>query len=448
MLVASIDSDRRFQGLRNAEGHYGTESFISAPLLNGDELLGVINLTDKLTLKPFDEADLGLLVGLSGRAAAPLARLLKAERERWQASSLADKIESARAQLEQATRQLEQIRSFNESILHCVPLPVVTFDRSLRPRFLNEAAKRVLGDDVGSLLKLPVTLKEGLWAAVLPATVEDGRSMSFDEATFTPPGGMPRTVKIVISPTCDDGVPVGGLMVVEDIDDRVRLEKQLSQAERLAAIGKLAASVAHELNNPIDGVLRYIGLALKLESGNPRLVRYLEECRYGLQRMARIVTSLLEYSRSNRQAERMQPVSGMVAAALKLLEPRRQKTGVQVRVELGEGMDASARECLLQCFVNVARNALDAMAQGGVLTVRGQREGGEAIVSFIDTGPGIPKQIIGRIFDPFFTTKGAAEGTGLGLAVSRDLTAQCGGHLEAVSTPDQGATFRFRFPVA
>ncbi len=485
VLVENINTDDRFKGMRNVEGHYGTESFIAAPIIHQGKLIGVVNLTDMLAPRAFNETDLTLLHELVLQGAEALAGLVNSERERTRSRSLAEKLEHARAELERATGQLSRIKSFNETILECVPLPVIAFDRSLHPHFFNGAAVELFGEDLAStsLLKLPIELEEDSWTAMLPAAVENGCSLSFDEAVFIPQDSPARTIKIIISPTNVElarptvGGPIfqaadslhwqaeslphisdaaelqgcntiGGIMVVEDIGEKVRLQQQLAQAERLAGIGKLAASVAHELNNPIDGVLRYIGLALKVEPDNERLTRYLNECRHGLQRMARIVSSLLEYSRSNRLEERLQPLGAMVQRALRLLEPRRLKAGVDVDINLDAKLDAPARECLLQCFVNVIRNAFDIMPDGGTLTITGTIEGkNEAVISFTDAGPGIPEDVIGRIFDPFFTTKMETGGTGLGLAVSRDLTTQCGGRVEAWNSSGGGATFCFRIPL-
>jgi len=460
VLVENINTDDRFKGMRNVEGHYGTESFIATPIIHQDELIGVVNLTDMLGPRAFNKTDLTLLHKLVQQGAEALARLVNAEREQIRSRSLAEKLEHAQAELERATGQLSRIKSFNETILECVPLPVIAFDRSLHPHFFNGAAVELFGEDLvsTSLLKLPIKLEEDSWAARLPAAIENGCSLSFDEAVFIPRDFPARTIKIVISPTGEvmdtdysplhqAGNTIGGIMVVEDIGEKVRLQKQLAQAERMAGIGKLAATVAHELNNPIDGVLRYIGLALKVEPDNERLTRYLNECRHGLQRMARIVSSLLEYSRSNRLEERLQPLGAMVHQALRLLDPRRLGAGVNIKIDLHEKLDTPVRECLLQCFVNVIRNAYDIMPDGGTLTITGTIEGDEAVISFSDTGPGIPENIVGRIFDPFFTTKMETGGTGLGLAVCRDLTSQCGGSVEARNSPGGGATFCFRIPL-
>ena len=449
MLVTSIDNDEQLNPLRNADGDYASSSFISAPILHDNELIGVVNLTDKRAQEPFDSRDLSVLMDLARQAAPTLAKRLKQDHTTTAKGSLAEKVELARAELELATSRIGELKSLNESILNCIPQPVIAFDRSLHATFCNHASRELFGEDVASisLMKLPLVPREGTWSTALLSAVEDGHSVRFDEAAFAPPGRVERIVKVVVSPARENGTTVGGMLVVEDVDDKVRLQRQLSQAERLAAIGKLSATVAHELNNPIDGVLRYINLTLKVEPDNERLKRYLTESRSGLQRMARIVKSLLEYSRSTRQVGQHQSVSAMVRSSLRLLEARQAEASVDVKVDLAEELDTPARECLTQCFLNVIRNAYDAMPQGGLLTISGSLEGTDAVINFTDTGPGIPSEAIGRVFDPFFTTKADADGTGLGLAVSRDLTAECGGDMEVFSPEGQGATFRFRFPV-
>lgn len=225
------------------------------------------------------------------------------------------------------------------------------------------------------------------------------------------------------------------------------LERSLETHERLAMIGKLAAGVAHELNNPLDGVLRYVNLAIDKLPKEAQQVTYLLEARRGLRRMADIVRDLLQFSRNataestDEDAERLarDAVEQVVAAHAR-----------DRRVEVAFEFPAAGMHLprgMFQVFGNLARNAVDAMPKGGTLKVAASIANGRVRIDFADTGTGIPDEIRDRIFEPFFTTKEVGKGTGLGLPICQRIVERLGGQLSLESEVGQGTTVRIELPV-
>jgi two-component system NtrC family sensor kinase len=224
---------------------------------------------------------------------------------------------------------------------------------------------------------------------------------------------------------------------------------QLAQSEKLAATGRLAASLAHEINNPLQAIRNSLQIMLtySLEEGEKE--QYLEMIDEEVERLMGMVGRILDFSRKTERAVSPLDVNEILNKVLTLAHKYLQHRHVVLRQHLAPGLPpvvGSASE-LGQIFLNLVLNAVDAMPEGGTLTVRsGGGEDGRLVVSVRDTGVGIPPENLERIFEPFFSTK--QEGTGMGLAVSRTLVRRHGGTLEAESPPGEGATFTVRLPVS
>jgi signal transduction histidine kinase len=225
----------------------------------------------------------------------------------------------------------------------------------------------------------------------------------------------------------------------------VSLERSLETHERLAMIGKLAAGVAHELNNPLDGVMRFVSLATDgLPKDSPQ-VPYLLEARRGLRRMADIVRDLLQFSRNanldatTEDAERL--AKDAVAQAIGGAKDRVISTAFEfppVGLALPRGM--------FQVFANLAKNAVDAMPRGGTLSIAAQLASGRVLIRVSDTGTGIPEDIREHVFDPFFTTKEVGKGTGLGLPICQRIVERLGGTMTLESEVGHGTTVHVDVP--
>jgi signal transduction histidine kinase len=225
--------------------------------------------------------------------------------------------------------------------------------------------------------------------------------------------------------------------------------ERLEMSGRLAALGKLAARVAHELNNPLDGILRYINLALRLLQDTPesRLTAYLSESRTGLMRMAQIIGDLLEYTRTTEGMCEAMNVNQVVEEALRSCQAAAEAAGVVTTVDFqAREMPGVTGSRLYQVCTNLIKNAIDAMPQGGRLTITTGIVHDEVVIRVADTGVGLP-QPAERIFEPFFTTKPPGKGTGLGLTICKDFVESMEGSLAAATGEGGGAVFTVRIPV-
>ncbi|HRC85372.1 MAG TPA: ATP-binding protein, partial [Thermoanaerobaculia bacterium] len=238
------------------------------------------------------------------------------------------------------------------------------------------------------------------------------------------------------------------ILVVQDVSDRVRLENELREKDRLASLGMLAAGVAHEVNTPITGISSYAQLLLdETPEDDPRhgLLKKVERQTF---RASQIVRSLLDFARQRRGEQRLVSIGGVLSAAVDELRDRATERGVEVHWQpAGERFLVFGSETeLTQVLVNLMTNALDAMKTGGTLTLAVEGDEQRVRASVTDTGSGIPREQIERIFQPFFSTKLSEGGTGLGLSISYEIVRRHGGLMTVASEPGQGSRFCVELP--
>ena len=217
-----------------------------------------------------------------------------------------------------------------------------------------------------------------------------------------------------------------------------RLQAELVAADRMATVGKLAAGVAHEVGNPLAGILGYVSL-LRMRSKDEALGDVLDRVEHEVQRIDQIVRSLLELGRPSR---------GKVAidSAVRLVSVGPQFANIKVVVEAPDSVWMRAETGpVSQVLINLLINGAQAMDRG-TLTVRAWAEEGRGVIQVEDEGPGLAPHVRARLFEPFFTTRPPGEGTGLGLAVSKHLLNQFGGDLTADNRPEGGAVFTISLP--
>ncbi|HRQ42078.1 MAG TPA: ATP-binding protein [Chloroflexota bacterium] len=223
-------------------------------------------------------------------------------------------------------------------------------------------------------------------------------------------------------------------------------QAQIIRAEKLAAVGRLAASVAHEINNPLQAIALHLQL-LTDESLSPGGQRRLTVVQQEFKRIANIVERLLDLQRP--KEGHPQPVDLLAALAyvIVLAEKQLQRSGIHLVQRLPDTLPAvmAVESQLKQVFLNLILNAVEAMTDGGTLTITACYERGQVDLGFADTGPGLAPEVQERLFEPFFTTK--VDGSGLGLAVSHEIVTNHRGTLTVQSMPGEGATFTARLPV-
>jgi two-component system NtrC family sensor kinase len=255
------------------------------------------------------------------------------------------------------------------------------------------------------------------------------------------------------------------VLVVRDLREVVGLRSRLVTSGRLAAVGELAAGIAHEINNPIAFIhanlnqlqrhWKVVGAALRAAPADGESTAILDEgeelvCESleGIDRIAAIVRDIRGFSHAGRAQRSVVDPRPLVESALRMAAPQ---LGSRVRVETEfspvSGIHCAPQE-IQQVLINLVLNACQAIEGSGTIRVGARGEGSQVVLSVEDDGCGIPADLIERIFDPFFTTKGVGEGTGLGLAISYEIVRRHGGEIEVESLPGRGSLFRVRLPAA
>lgn len=224
--------------------------------------------------------------------------------------------------------------------------------------------------------------------------------------------------------------------------------RQISQSEKLASIGRLAAGVAHEINNPLTGVLTFAHLLREKTNMDNQDQQDLDLIIHETTRVAEIVSGLLDFARERPPAKTMLDLNQVIRQTIRLFANQSQFKKIQIEEHLAEGLPLvnGDRNQLQQVILNLALNAGEAMPKGGSLTITTQLHGKDIEMNVTDTGTGIKPEHLDQIFDPFFTTKPVGKGTGLGLSVSYGIIQQHGGALSVESEEGKGTTFTVILP--
>ena len=261
-----------------------------------------------------------------------------------------------------------------------------------------------------------------------------------------------RVLNVVVAPLVAKNFDrIGRLIIFDDVTERIELEEQLVQADKLSSIGLLAAGVAHEVNTPLAVISSYAQMLARQVSSQPGHAKMLDKITSQTFRASEIVNSLLSFSRtSTRQFERVD-LAKAIRDTLNLVEPQLRHAKIEVETEFDPAaarVTGSAGK-LQQVFLNLFLNARDAMPEGGRLRVRTEAfaDGPSARITVSDTGVGMSAQQAKRIFDPFFTTKGPQRGTGLGLAVCHGIIQEHSGTMTVESSPGKGSAFHIEIPL-
>ncbi|HVC18617.1 MAG TPA: ATP-binding protein [Vicinamibacterales bacterium] len=257
-----------------------------------------------------------------------------------------------------------------------------------------------------------------------------------------------------------DHEPVGHVIVARDITPQARLEAEraelrirLTQSEKLAALGQFVAGIAHELNNPLQGVLGHLELLRATGAFPTQLRREVQVIYREADRAAKIVRNLLVFAGSRRLARRPLRLNAVVQRVCALRAAAFRAASIEVVRHYDEHLPKLQGDALLlhQAFLNIVLNAEQALAArgGGRIEVQTtlDRSGERVVARFRDTGPGIPQDVLPRIFEPFYTTKDVGQGTGLGLAIAYGIIQEHGGQIHASNHPGGGAMFTIELPV-
>ncbi len=360
------------------------------------------------------------------------------------------------ASLQQKAAEYERLKDFNENIVESINVGVMALDMEDRIESWNAQMEVMYAVPRWQTLTQPLkTVFPAEFVEEFDRMRQDAGIRNLYKFRLKTPAGEVRTVNVAIAPLVTRKFQViGRLIIMDDITERVDLEAQLSQSDKLSSIGLLAAGVAHEVNTPLAVISSYTQMLSKQLQGDPQKSSLLEKITRQTFRASEIVNNLLNFSRTSGSEIGDVDVNKVIADTLALLEHQFKVAKVEVQNALAPKLQPIQGNPgrLQQVFLNLFLNAKDAMPGGGTLRVATMN--GESVsVSVSDTGTGIAPENIQRIYDPFFTTKtspreGQARGTGLGLSVTYGIIQEHAGKIRVESHPGTGTTFTLDFPLS
>jgi len=359
------------------------------------------------------------------------------------------------SRLEEKIVEFERLKEFNENIVESINVGILAIDledcieswnAQMEAMYALSRAEAI-GQDLRSVF--PAEFVEAL-----DGFRNDSGVHHLYKFRLTTRAGEQRTANIAIAPLLSRNfVSVGRIILVDDITERVSLEAQLAQADKLSSIGLLAAGVAHEINTPLAVISSYAQMLSKQMKGDTRLGPVLDKITQQSFRAAEIANGLLNFSRTSTTEFRDTNLNQVIRDTLSLLEHQFKTAQIVVDLDLAEDLPSIHGNPgkLQQVFLNLLLNAKEAMPGGGRLRVATLANGHvEAVVN--DSGAGIAPEHLKRIYDPFFTTKtmpkpGDRRGTGLGLSVSYGIIQEHAGKIHVESAVGAGTTFHLEFPL-
>ncbi len=375
------------------------------------------------------------------------------------------------ARAEQGLRKaLRQERDFTAAVLDTAGALVLVLDREGRVVRFNRACEALTGHSYAEVAGRPIwglfpfVPEEAQARAMFQAMLDGGKGASA-ELHWRVRGGGQRLIAWTNTTLPDETGRVAYVVATGlDVTEHRRAEHELQalhvrlgeeharllQAEKLSSIGQLSAGVAHEINNPLGGVMSCFRALRAGTIPAARLPEYFETIDDGLQRMASIVRGLLDYARQRPPRREAVDLASVTALSVRLVEPSVRGKGLRLVDELSPGaLRAEAdRSQVMQALVNVLLNAAHASPEQGEIVLRPAQDGHRVGVRISDQGPGIPAEIRHKVGEPFFTTKPEGEGTGLGLSITHGIMKAHGGSIEIDSAPGAGTTVTLWLPAA
>ena len=360
------------------------------------------------------------------------------------------------ASLQQKMAEYERLKDFNENIVESINVGVMALDMEDRIESWNAQMEVMYALPRWQTLTQPVSkIFPGEFVEEFYRVRQNPGINNLYKFRLKTPAGETRTVNVAIAPLVTRKFQViGRLIIMDDITERVELEGQLSQSDKLSSIGLLAAGVAHEVNTPLAVISSYTQMLAKQLQGDPQKSGLLDKITRQTFRASEIVNNLLNFSRTSGTEFAEVDINKVIGDTLALLEHQFKTAKIQVARELTPNISAIQGNPgrLQQVFLNLFLNAKDAMPGGGKLSI--STTNGELVsVRVSDTGSGIAAEHIQRIYDPFFTTKtapkeGQSRGTGLGLSVTYGIIQEHAGKIRVESNPGAGTTFALDFPLS
>jgi PAS domain S-box-containing protein len=433
------------------EGKRALQKILERNLIDRDTISG----SELLTLQ--DEAE-KILSGAIGSSIATLIlkdRAILTDKEREELSDsikdMAGSLRLSRQELTDVNKQLTFLKEFSENIIESLPLGIVTIDSRERVTYWNKYMEDLIGITKGQAYGENIrSLIGDMHTCFLDENIQTGE-FTCDRISDVHYGPDEGIIKINISNF--RGSEKGHVLVLEDITEKKRLEKELSQASKDASLGRLTAGVSHEIGNPLASISSLVQELVELKMEAPDDMEFqstsLKTINSHLERIARIVRSLGDFARISSQEKTPSRLTEILERTIDLVKYDKRSKNIEFILDVEEVPLVKINpDQIQQVFLNISLNALDAMPDGGTFNIAIKKNGSFVETIFTDTGAGIDRDVLDRIFDPFFTTKPFGKGTGLGLSICYGIIKDHNGDITVKSSRGRGTTFSIKLPTS
>jgi len=406
---------------------------VAIPSFIKDKLVGILCLGEKLSGEPYSSDDLELLLTMASEAGIA--------------------IENAKLY-----RDITATRDYLNNLIQNSEDAIVTLDLDGKVLTWNEGARKIFGYEASEIIgKTPPDIAEDEFRENLNRIL-NGESLKAFETRAKNKNGSEVPLLLTASPAHDSqGKIIGIFTIMKDLTERKRTEEALKQSqeqlvlsERLASLGRIAAGVAHELNNPLTGVLGMSQLMLEETKKGAPLREELEIIEESALRCKQIIQSLLSFAQKTMPEFKKINLKDSLDQSLRLIKKQLTLKEIQLKTDLPPltEIDADSGQ-LTQVFLNLLYNSIEAVKQKGTIKIQAQEDKGNnrLILTFEDNGAGIDTEYLPHIFEPFFTTKKKEKGSGLGLSISYGIIQAHNGTIECRSKKGKGTTFTIKLPI-
>jgi PAS domain S-box-containing protein len=437
---AILEALAHLQGLDAPQPLYAGEPLLALPLLHGAESFGQAVLIFDTLPNADDEriAAAGRMAAMSLHGQRRIADL------QLQAQEIAERTR---------LREIQMSRNLIRGVIDGVPMGLVLLDSTGTILAANRALSDRFGLEPAAMVGRPYADVLGDWDASPASRTFSSRSAEKVRRTMQRANGAATLLEIASIPLLDTiGQPHQVVEVWEDITERVALQTQLVRAEKLAAIGHLAASIAHEVGNPLQAIQGFLSLFLEQSAEHMTNRHFLELAEEEIERIVQVLARLRDLYRPRAEVVALIDFNELIRSVLLLTSKQLERGRIRVLQELDSGLEKSlgVADQFKQVLLNLVLNAADAMPEGGVLHVQSYMQRDDAgaaqiVLAVTDTGVGIPPGQLAHLFDGLHTTK--ERGMGLGLYTSRTIVERHQGRIEAQSRIGEGTTFTIALPV-
>ncbi len=356
---------------------------------------------------------------------------------------------------EKIYRQFKADHYYLRNVLYSTDAAIMTIDKDEKIQNWNKGAEEIFGYSEKEVIGKPSSFLmpkgkrfEDELRFIQKETDEKGFVKILETERIDKSGSIKPVALSVTKLPSPDGMYFGRTVVIKDTTEVKRLERQVSQSEKLAVIGQLAAGIAHEIGNPLTAISSLVQI-LRRKTEDSNVIEYLSTIKENIDRISKIVRELVDFSRTPSYEKEFVQINHLLNTALGIVKYDKRVKSVEFEVDLSADLPQIkiVPDQLLQVFVNILINALDAMDGEGILLVKTFCGEEFIYVEIKDDGCGIPEESLGRIFDPFFTTKDVGRGTGLGLSVSYGIINKFNGDISVESVVGKGSTFTIKLPI-